>query len=229
MQRVVALLRISQDDEDIHNQEYALEKCLKAKEWMLVAEPFRLEESGSKGFKWVNAELIEERPEVRMMVQWAKEGKFDILWVYHHDRLTRGGGTDLMNYTRQFASAKIQIYDDQEGKFLPMDEDAMREIMQHLNGFGARVYREEVIRKTKNALESRKAMLAKDGFFISKEGRRVTHLGTPSKEVDMERVIELKNKGFSLRGIAKELGVAPNTIRSKIKDYEIKKDMEEIK
>lgn len=219
--RVVALERISESKEDIQNQEYALFKTLAEKKWTLVRPPFQVTEHGEVGQKWKDGELIEERQEVQEIISMAKRKLFDILWVFHDDRLTRRGGTTLTDYIRQFSSLGIMIYDYEDRKFKEVDKDSREELMLQLDGFKARGYQEEVRRKTQNAIDSIKGELAAKGKHISKRsGRVIERLGAPRKEIDMKRVIELWRNGYSARGIAIELGVSTHTIISRIKEHE---------
>ena len=219
MKRVVACYRISQEDEVIQNQEYALEKDIHDHlDWHLVRS-FEFTEHGDVGQTWVNGSLVEERQELIQILDMAKQHSFDILWLYHHDRLTRAGGASLINYIRQFASMGVRIYDYQDKRFLDPDKVAMEEVEYSLHAFGARHYQEEVKRKTKNALDRIQGIIEKDGVYTSRSGRTITSLGRAAgslkggKVLDKNEVLRRHQAGESVFKIAKELGCSRTAVR----------------
>jgi DNA invertase Pin-like site-specific DNA recombinase len=226
--RVMVLERISLDKEDIGNQEFAINKLITEKGWVLVHEPFRLQEKGDVGQRWENGQLMEDRIELLELLRLGRLKKYDLLVVWHHDRLTRAGGTSLVNYIRQFDSVGIGIFDYQDNIVLDSGSSSFGEVKHNIDGYGAKLYKEEIIKKTKNALDRIKYELATSHFHVVKgTDRTITSLGRPKHMVgrkgtdsykeltegDIERIKSLHSNGNTVAGIAKEFGCSITPIR----------------
>lgn len=211
--RVVAIERISDEGEDLSNQQYALFKTLREKGWKLVREPIQVVQSGKHGLTFEGGDVEEERSHINMIKRMAKAHEFDILWVYHHDRLTRQGGAALVVYVQLFASMGVRIFDYQDNKFIDVPKKALDELNVEIKGFSARAYREDVADKTQNALDKIKDVIKTQGYYVSKSGKRISHLGNQEKDLDVNLIVELRRKGFSFRAIGQQLGAGAATIK----------------
>ena len=101
-------------------------------------------------------------------------------------------------------------------------------IMLTVLGMAAEIERYYVRSRTRLAFEVRKKLIEKDGYFISKEGKKIRQLGTPpgsKKQLKIEGQIEqlhgLVNKGVTQANIAKILGVSRHTIGRTLKRFPI--------
>lgn len=237
--RIVILERKSIAKEELENQEHALLKFLEIQGGILVCEPFRLEEHGSVGMIWVDGRLQERRSDLAAIEEMAKKRLFDILLTFHHDRITRAGGTMLNNYAMKFKSMEVLIWDYEDEKFLSTAETNTDEILQSIHGAGARAYVDEIKKKTKNALSVIKDELSDKGYHMTKPkyragvlidpSRRIEKLGRPwyvqkqgegkraATEKDIEEIRHAYYNGMSLRKIASEYGCSITPIRTAIK------------
>lgn len=82
---------------------------------------------------------------------------------------------------------------------------AIDEMVLFAFSFSAQIEKEMIQERTRNALQARKKLLEKYGFFISKQGRKITHLGgysdtanarAKSIEVKKQRAKENKSNLF---------------------------------
>lgn len=132
----------------------------------------------------------------------------------------------MVNYIMQFASLGVRIYDFDDRKFLEPPKTGIDEAVQNITGTGARLYQEEVVRKTKNKLGLIKQALDRDGAYITDAGRRITALGRPQWKVgkrgqpsfflterDLKDISIMYKDGFSLRSIARKHGCSIGTVK----------------
>ena len=77
-------------------------------------------------------------------------------------------------------------------------------------------------------LDAKKAQLKKDGFFISKAGKKITSLGAPKGgqrslklEKDHDKILDMYNKGLTKRAISQMVGCHPESVTTFLKRYPI--------
>ena len=129
---------------------------------------------------------------------WADVGKhrFDLLLFWSLDRLTREGTYKTPTYLRRLTDAgvKFKSYTEQYIDSLGAFSDAIIGVL-------AAVAAQERIRIS----ERTKAGLAR----TRAQG---TWLGRPSVEVDLRKLLKLRERGETMRSIAKKLRVSPALI-----------------
>ena len=207
--KIVALLRVSMDKEDLGNQRYLVEADVKKLAGILVCSPIEITEHGDVGIRYENGVQVEDRDDINRIVAMGQRREVDVLWVYHQDRLTRQGGSDLVHYVRKFASVRIKIYDHQDGKFIEPKQRGITEAMTNIKGFADWEYKQQIILKTRNKLKEIQTEIENTGKHEVKDKkgnvlRTITTLKNRLVELDHDRVIQLSREGKSMREIAKD-------------------------
>ena len=98
-----------------------------------------------------------------------------ILLVHRIDRLSRGGFVAL---------AKLE---EQGIPYIEADSPFDSEFSKQIKFLIAKEERDKIKTRVKDSLAEIKAKIAKDGFYITKEGKRITSLGSPSNMDDAAR------------------------------------------
>jgi len=148
-------------------------------------------DNGYSGGNW-------KRPDWNQSVKDAKRHMYEILWVWDQDRLARDTEQFLWFY-RNINTAKVKIYEHTSKSFIDMDSLGNRVKHQSL-AQAAEIFRLVTSEKVKRAYEEKKK---KNGAW----GRR-------KKQINIEVVRDLRDKGYGYREIAKQIGnVSYQTIR----------------
>ncbi len=182
--RVALYARVSTDKQETENQLIQLrEQCVK-QNWRVVLE-FVDYESGGKA----------DRPQFQGMLKAASQRKFDLLFFWSLDRLTREGVLETLQYLNRLESSGIAYKSYTEPFFdsCGVFKDAIISIM-------ATLAKQERLKRS----ERTKAGLAR----VRASGVR---LGQKPVDVDPADARRLRDSGLSIRAIALQLGVSVGT------------------
>ena len=177
--RVALYARVSTDKQETENQLIQLrEQCVK-QDWCIVLE-FVDYESGGKA----------DRPQFQAMLKAASQRKFDLLFFWSLDRLTREGVLETLQYLNRLESSGVAYKSYTEPFFdsCGVFKDAIISIM-------ATLAKQERLKRS----ERTKAGLAR----VKASGVR---LGRKPVDADSVDARKLRNSGLSIRAIASHLG-----------------------
>jgi len=202
MKKVAIYLRVSTDSQELQNQLSQLEEFVsKNPDWTIYGRYIETA-SGTE----------QERPELKRLFEEARKRKFDILLFWSLDRFSREGVlktvlrlNELEAYDIKFVSY-TEPYLSNLGHF----RDAIVALL-------AALAKQEQIRISERV----KAGLAR----AKSQGVR---LGRPEVNLDVDEVLRLRRRGFSLRRIAKRLNCSKSKIWAALHQHnEGKRDVRE--
>jgi len=172
------------------NQLLQLRECCQAQHWSVLQE-YEDRESGGKS----------ERTAFQQMLRDAAARRFDILFFWSLDRLTREGTLATLKYLELLESYGVrwrsltEPWIDSAGPF--------RDVIISLL---ASLAKQERVRISERV----RAGLTRARQYGTRSGRSI---GRPRLVFDRDRVLELRRQRFSWRKIAKIIGVSPTTVR----------------
>ena len=186
--RIGIYARVSTKDQSCEMQLRDLRTYCAARGFDLVREYVDLGESGSK----------DSRPELNKLMDDARKRQFDAIVVWRFDRFARST-KHLLSALEEFRSLGIQFISYQENMDTssPLGQ-ALFTIVSAVAQLERDLIRERVSAGIRNARENGKKF------------------GRPKSTVDRERILELKERGLSLRQIAEKLGVGYGTVRARL-------------
>jgi len=151
----------------------------------------------------------ESRPQLDRLLADARRRHFDIVLVWKLDRFARSLKLLIVSLAELAALgvAFVSVRD-----CIDLSTPVGRLTVQLLGAL-AEFERELIRERVQAGIDRRKAALQRQGFFVSKKGNRITHLGRKRVNVDAAQVIALRAQGQSWRTIAHELGVGEGTVR----------------
>ena len=172
------------------NQLLQLRECCQAQHWSVLQE-YEDHESGGKT----------ERTAFQQMLRDAAARRFDVLFFWSLDRLTREGTLATLKYLELLESYGVrwrsltEPWIDSAGPF--------RDVIISLL---ASLAKQERVRISERV----RAGLTRARQHGTRSGRSI---GRPRSVFDRDRVLELRRQRFSWRKIAKMIGVSPTTVR----------------
>jgi DNA invertase Pin-like site-specific DNA recombinase len=172
------------------NQLLQLRECCQTQNWSIVHE-YEDHESGGKS----------ERIVFQQMLRDAAARRFDILFFWSLDRLTREGTLATLKYLELLESYGVrwrsltEPWIDSAGPF--------RDVIISLL---ASLAKQERVRISERV----RAGLTRARQYGTRSGRSI---GRPRALFQRDRALELRRQGFSWRNIARTIGVSPSTIR----------------
>jgi DNA invertase Pin-like site-specific DNA recombinase len=172
------------------NQLLQLRECCQAQNWSVLQE-YEDHESGGKS----------ERTAFQQMLRDAAARRFDVLFFWSLDRLTREGTLATLKYLELLESYGVrwrsltEPWIDSAGPF--------RDVIISLL---ASLAKQERVRISERV----RAGLTRARQYGTRSGRSI---GRPRSVFDRDRVLELRRQRFSWRKIAKMIGVSPTTVR----------------
>ncbi len=183
--RVALYVRVSTKDQSVDMQLNDLDRYSKER-GVKVFKVYK--DNGVSGTK-------ESRPALSELMNDAKKRKFDIVLVWRFDRFARST-KHLVNALYEFRSLGIDFISYQENidTSSPLGE-AIFTIISAM----AKLERDIIAERVKGGLRKAKA-----------NGKR---LGRPETVVDVDKVIEYKEQGKSIRQIAKELNLSKGVVQ----------------
>jgi len=197
--KAVAYIRVSKEDLTPENQLASIERFAEREGYEIV-RVFVDEISG--------AVPPRKRLEYLKMLRYCNEHGIRTIIMYDLSRLSRdmyAGISELLKLTEEFRVVLFSEY-----SFLNDIKDPLqkKKVIADFLWF-AELYREDIRRRTKAALELRKQMGVQLGN--PKLKNRVT-------EKRKEKVIKLRKEGFTIREISKEVGLGVGTVHKIIKE-----------
>ena len=172
------------------NQLLQLRECCRAQNLSIIVE-YEDHESGGKS----------ERTAFQQMLRDAAARRFDILFFWSLDRLTREGTLATLKYLELLESYGVrwrsltEPWIDSAGPF--------RDVIISLL---ASLAKQERVRISERV----RAGLTRARQYGTRSGRSI---GRPRSMFNRDRVLELRRQGLPWRKIAKIIGVSPTTVR----------------
>jgi DNA invertase Pin-like site-specific DNA recombinase len=187
--RCAIYARVSTRDQSCALQVRDLKTYCAARKFTIFREYIDIGESGAK----------DSRPELNNLMADARKRKFDAILVWRFDRFARST-KHLLLALEEFRSLGIQFISYQENvdTSSPLGQ-ALFTIVAAVAQLERDLIRERVSAGIRNARASGK------------------QLGRPRRIVSQDEIVRLKAEGFSLREIAKKLGVGYGTVRQRLR------------
>lgn len=184
MKRFALYCRVSTKDQSIDSQIIQLREFARQRGWKVVAEFSDVGISGSQ----------EKRPQLDALMEMARKRKIDGLAVFRFDRFARST-THLLKSLDEFRS-------------LGIDFVSWSENIDSATSLGAAMFTivAAVAQLEKDILKERV------NAGINKARIQGKMLGRPKSVIDMDKVMDLRSKGKSIREIAGQFDVSKDTI-----------------
>ncbi|MEI6079719.1 MAG: recombinase family protein [bacterium] len=140
----------------------------------------------------------DKRPQFKKLLEDARLGKFDIVVCHRLDRLSRSL-KDLVNTLQFLAEHNVEFVSFKDNIDLTTATGRlMMNIIASMAEFEASLIKERV----------------RAGLILAKQKGKI--LGRPKKDCPLEQIKELKNKGHSIRQIAKHLCISTGMVQRAI-------------
>ena len=183
VKRAALYLRVSTGDQTCDNQRPALERIARARGAEIV-DVFEEQASAARA-----------RPKLQALMRAAHRGDFDILVIWALDRLGRSMVGNLQAVL-ELDRRGVQVVSANEPW---LDTGGpVRSLLIAIFGWVAEQERHRIIERTKAGLER-----------VKRQGVR---LGRPERRIDLGRARALRDRGATLREVAKELRVPMSTL-----------------
>ena len=187
--RIGIYARVSTKDQSCELQVRDLCSFCSARGFDLVREYVDVGQSGAK----------DSRPELNKLMDDARKRQFDAIVVWRFDRFARST-KHLLSALEEFRSLGIQFISYQEN----IDtSSALGQALFTIVSAVAQLERDLIRERVSAGIRNARA-----------NGRR---FGRPRVEADLEKILQLRAEGFSLRKIAAKLGIADGTVRDRLK------------
>jgi DNA invertase Pin-like site-specific DNA recombinase len=187
MKRAAIYLRVRTDDQSLENQRGDVERVAKARGFKVVA---RYEEHVS---------AAKDRPEFKRMLEDAHRGKFSVLVVWAIDRFGRSMAGNVRDLKALDAKG-VEVVSVKES-WLDMGGPT-RDLLLSIFSWIAEQERVRIGERTRAGLKRAK-----------RDGKR---LGRPERHVNVEKALRLRDTGYSVRQIAKALGVSKSVVAARL-------------
>jgi DNA invertase Pin-like site-specific DNA recombinase len=187
--RAAIYCRVSTGEQELENQREALLRAAEARGWRVVAV---YEDIGS-GAKF-------DREGFRKLLQDAAKRKFDAIYVWALDRLSREGLARTVQLIEQLDKWGIKIISHTE-PYLDTSNELVRSILLAVIATLAKLERQKISERTKAGLERAR-----------RQGKKLGRPSVLEDEALCQRILELTQQGLSRRRIAQELGLSPTTV-----------------
>jgi len=184
LKKFALYLRVSTDVQDTSNQQRELEAVAQRHGWDVVGIFSDQAVSGAK----------DRRPEFDRLRKGIMRKEFDVVAAWSVDRLGRSL-QNLLVFLSELQAKNVDLYLHQQG--LDTQTAAGRAMFQ-MCGVFAEFERAMIVSRVHAGLARARA-----------QGRR---LGRPKKVIDQARAARLLAEGWSLRHVARQLGVSPATL-----------------
>jgi len=192
--RTVTYKRISTAHQDIENQSSAIDKQIKLLDWTLVGEYSEII-SGTKS--------RDTRPELRRLLADARKRKFDRVVVYELSRLGRSI-VDVINTIHELEEVGVNIFVVKNG----IDTSTSQgKIFANFINIFSELERDFLVSRQKESIKR----IRKTG---GKWGR-----GNLINDEIRDKIVVLRDEGFSYRGISTECDVAVSSIQYVLKTH----------
>jgi len=173
MKKVALYVRVSRQDQKLEQQEASLKEFCEREDY----EIFKIyKEQGISGMKT-------SRPQLDLMLQDMRQGKFNAVVVWKFDRLGRST-QHLLQVLEELKNRKIRLIATSQN--IDTSTSMGKFFFTILSGF-AEMEREMVIERTQARLDYLKKQIEKKGFAVTKDGKKITSLGRPKGSKDKKR------------------------------------------
>ncbi len=182
--RIAVYARVSTSDQSTESQLLDLRRYVRERSWDIFKEYVDEGISGTK----------DSRPALNELMDDAKKRRFDVVLVWRFDRFAR--------------STKHLILALEEFRNLGIDFVSYQENIDTSSPLGSAIF--TIISAVAQLERDIIAERVKAGLRRARENGK--KLGRPSAQVDVEKVLQMRAEGLSLRAIAKETGVSRTTV-----------------
>lgn len=176
----------TKDKQEVENQLAQLREFAKRQGWTIVHE-YIDKETGSRS----------DRPELQAMFLACSQGKADVVLFWALDRFTREGAYETLRYLNLLTSYGVgfRSYTEQYLDTCGIFKDAVIGIL-------ATIAKQERIRLGERV---------RAGMARARENG--ARFGRPRHQADRAQIALLRSRGYSLRGIAREVGISEASVR----------------
>ncbi len=193
--RVVKYQRVSTNNQDVENQTSSIDTQIERLNWDCVVE-YKEVESGMKSKN--------HRPQLRRLLRDSRLRRFDRVIVYSLDRLGRSV-VDVINTINELEEVGVNVFVVKNSIDTSTSQGKMFTYFCSIFG---EMERDMILSRQTSSIDRLREKNQRwgKGKLLSKETR--------------ERVIELKNDGYSYRKIKDILGISLGTISYTLKNLE---------
>ena len=193
--RVVKYQRVSTNNQDVENQTSSIDTLIERLNWDCVGE-YKEIESGMKSKN--------HRPQLRRLLRDSRLRRFDRVIVYSLDRLGRSV-VDVINTINELEEVGVNVFVVKNSIDTSTSQGKMFTYFCSIFG---EMERDMILSRQTSSIDRLREKNQRwgKGKLLSKETR--------------ERVIELKNDGYSYRKIKDILGISLGTISYTLKNLE---------
>lgn len=164
---------------------------------------YTFQDDGYSGGDW-------NRPDWRRAIQEAKGKHYNILWTWNQDRLARDTEQFLFFY-RNLKENSIKVISGTEGE---INMDDVGGMAKHTSlAMAAEIFRRVTSEKVKRTYDNKRKEAEKKGDKVN--------WGRHKKNVDMEKIIQLRESGKGYKTIGRELGISYQLIRRRLQNTPI--------
>jgi DNA invertase Pin-like site-specific DNA recombinase len=197
--RIAIYARVSTKDKGQEYQNQLLELrafvARKASEGWIVAHEY-VDRASAK---------TAERPAFQQLFQAASRKQFDLVLFWSLDRFSREGVLETLQHLQRLSSHGVEWYSYRE---------------EYLRSTG--VFREAVLAILATIAKQERIRLSERvQAGLSRARAQGKVLGRPKAAVRPERVLQLRERGMSIRGIAAETGVSAMTVQRILKNLPV--------
>ena len=191
--RVVKYQRISTNHQDLENQTQSIDTQIERLGWDCVGE-YKEIESGMKS--------RDTRPQLRRLLRDSRLRLFDRVIVYSLDRLGRSV-VDVINTINELEEVGVHIFVVKNS----IDTSTHQgKLFTYFCSIFGEMERDMIVSRQKSSIERLREKNKRwgKGRLLNQEMR--------------DKILELKNDGYSYRGICKKLGVSLGSVQYTIKN-----------
>jgi len=184
--KIAIVARVSKDDnsQDPTNQLNPLRAYAASMGWEIAGEYVDFASGGNS-----------DREEFQRMLADADARKFDLVLVWSLDRFSREGISNTLGYIERLKRAGVAIMSLQERWLDTRNDNPTAELLLSIFSWVAKQERLRIVERTRAAIDKIKTTRDDEGFFISKEGKRVK-LGRPAGKKDAPGHVRRSHKYF---------------------------------
>jgi len=139
----------------------------------------------------------DSRPAFNRLINDMRSRKFDCVVVYKLDRIGRSL-QHLLQLFQEFKNSNIKFISITQNINTSTPEG---HLMLRMLMLLSEYERELIVSRTKDTLDNYKNKIKKDGYFISREGKKVKHLGRPPGSKDK---VQRRKSGYYQRWASKQ-------------------------
>lgn len=163
---------------------------------------FIFQDDGYSGGNW-------KRPDWLEALQEAKGKHYNTLWTWSQDRIARDTEQFLFFY-RTLKENYIKVVSETEGE---INMDSVGGMAKHTTlAMASEIFRRVTSEKVKRTYERKKQAAKLKGEEVSWGRKKI--------KVDIEKIVELRNKGMGYKSIGRELNINYQKVRRVLKELQ---------